>query len=137
MSFQREETYLVQKNIKPTAMRLLVLQYLLSTQEAVSLTDIETALSNADKSTIFRSLKTFEENGLVHTIHEGFQTKYAVCNSTCTADHHKDLHPHFHCTECNTTVCLNAISLPHLKLPDAFKVSSQEYLIHGICDKCN
>lgn len=137
MALQAEETYLQEKNIKPTAMRLLVLQFLLNSKEAVSLTDIEIQLSEADKSTIFRSLKTFEENGLVHTIHEGAQTKYAVCHDTCTAKHHQDLHPHFHCTKCDTTVCLNSISLPNIQLPKEFSATSQEYLIHGICDKCN
>lgn len=137
MSFEREELFLESKHIKPTAMRLLVLQYLFSCNEAVSLSDLENGLPEADKSTLFRSLKTFEEFGIVHTVHEGSVTKYAVCDAHCNADRHTDKHPHFHCTQCNTTVCLAAVNLPKLQLPDNFIATEQEYLIHGICNKCN
>ncbi|GLB48181.1 Fur family transcriptional regulator [Neptunitalea lumnitzerae] len=136
MALQKEELFLKNKNIKPTAMRLLVLQYLFSCEEAVSLNQVEEALPNADKSTIFRSLKTFEEFGVVHSIREATLTKYALCK-TCTAEVHTDKHPHFHCNKCDSTICLSHILLPQIQLPEHFKLQEQEYLIHGICDKCN
>lgn len=137
MGFTKEEKFLKEKNIKPTAMRLLVLQYLFASNEALSLGAIETALPYSDKSTIFRSLKTFEENGLVHTIHEGSVTKYAVCGSACNPDFHIDKHPHFHCTQCDITICLETEVLPVINLPHNYTVSSQEFIIHGLCEKCN
>ena len=71
---------LAQRDIKPTAMRILVLQYLMEQDSAVSLQNIENAFVIADKSTLYRTLKTFEKNKLVHTIDDGTkQLKYALC----------------------------------------------------------
>ncbi|PRY08339.1 hypothetical protein CLV24_12126 [Pontibacter ummariensis] len=55
----------------PTAMRLIVLETLQKQIAAVSLQDLETAFAKADRITIYRTLKTFEENRLVHSIEDG------------------------------------------------------------------
>jgi Fe2+ or Zn2+ uptake regulation protein len=62
------EKKLSSRDIKPTAMRILVLQFLMEQDKTVSLHSIEDAFEMADKSTIYRTLKTFEKNKLVHTI---------------------------------------------------------------------
>ncbi|HWZ05000.1 MAG TPA: hypothetical protein VNX40_15390, partial [Mucilaginibacter sp.] len=74
------EQKLIDKNINPTAMRLLVLDFLLNQNAAISLSDIEKGLTPADRITIYRTLKTFEEKGLVHAIDDGTcSPKYALC----------------------------------------------------------
>ena len=54
-----EERELLEKlqlrEIKPTAMRLLILKTMLETEEAVSLLDLENRLDTVDRSTIFRT----------------------------------------------------------------------------------
>ena len=47
------------KNVKPTAMRELVLKILSEQTSAVSLADIENMFNKADKTTLYRTLKTF------------------------------------------------------------------------------
>ena len=54
------EEKLLEKDIKPTAMRLLVLDYMLQQKGTLSLTDIEKGLAPSDRITIYRSLKNFE-----------------------------------------------------------------------------
>jgi Fur family ferric uptake transcriptional regulator len=54
------------KNIKPTAMRQLVLKILTEQKTAISLPELEQKFEKADKSTLFRTLKTFQENKLIH-----------------------------------------------------------------------
>ena len=78
------EEKLRKKSIKPTAMRLLVLQCLMEQNRALSLNELEVLFENADKSTIFRTLKTFQENYLVHRINDGSGAiKYALCDDDC------------------------------------------------------
>ncbi|MEQ9438450.1 MAG: hypothetical protein RIG62_05360 [Cyclobacteriaceae bacterium] len=60
------ENTLKEKKIRPTAMRLLVLEYLLGQDVAVSLTDLYQSFENSDRVTLYRTLKVFEENRLVH-----------------------------------------------------------------------
>jgi Fur family ferric uptake transcriptional regulator len=55
------ETELLKKQINPTAVRLVVLDFLLKQNNAVSLTNIELNLENTDRVTLYRTIKTFEE----------------------------------------------------------------------------
>ena len=65
--------------------------------KAISLQTIESAFDIADKSTLYRTLKTFEKNKLVHTIDDGTkQLKYALCLESCECET-IDQHYHFHC----------------------------------------
>ncbi|MDX5483056.1 MAG: transcriptional repressor, partial [Hymenobacteraceae bacterium] len=76
---QNIENLLQEKQVKPTAMRLLVLEFLSKQQAAVSLNDLEAAFHRADRSTLYRTLKTFEEKGVVHSIADGTgSVKYAL-----------------------------------------------------------
>ena len=70
---------LEQKNIKPTAMRQLVYEILEKQKKALSLYEIEQQFDNVERSTIFRTLKTFQDNYLIHSIDDGTgAVKYAL-----------------------------------------------------------
>lgn len=71
------------RNIKPTAMRELVLKVLGEQQAAISLADLERKFENADKVTLYRILKTFEENKLIHIIHNGTGSVKSVAKASC------------------------------------------------------
>ena len=72
------------KNIKPTAMRQLVLQILTEQKTAISLPELENKFERADKATLYRTLKTFEKNKLIHSIDDGTgSVKYALCQEFC------------------------------------------------------
>ncbi len=125
------------KNIKPTAMRELVLQVLTDQKTAISLPQLENKFDKADKATLYRTLKTFEENKLIHSIDDGTgSVKYALCHETCEC-HPEDLHVHFLCTKCENTYCLNDISIPNINLPVNFKLESVNMVVKGICSNCN
>mgnify|MGYP000963470233 CR=1 FL=1 len=125
------------KTVKPTAIRLIVLRHLLEQKKAQSLKDIEDKLIHTDRSSIFRTLKTFEENKVIHSIEDGSgMTKYAVCAEGCNCDP-KDLHYHFYCTNCSKTFCLLDLPIPHIQLPENFKMQQANMVIKGLCDNCN
>lgn len=127
---------LEQKNIRPTAMRELVLQVLSEQRTAISLPELERKFEKADKATLYRTLKTFEENKLIHSIDDGSgSVKYALCQDSCEC-HPEDLHVHFLCTKCKQTYCLNDIPVPLLKLPTSFTLESVNMVVKGVCSNC-
>ena len=89
---------LEKKNVRPTAIRLLVVDAILSAKRAVSLSDLEIILDTVDKSSIFRTLELFVKHHVVHAIDDGSGSiKYEICEGEeeCTLD---DMHIHFYCT---------------------------------------
>jgi len=132
------EKILQNNKVKPTAMRLLVLQYLLNKKVAVSLTNIEGFFDNSERTTLYRTLKTFVESGIVHQIDDGTGVpKYALCESGCNCELEQDLHIHFHCNTCDETICLTDHKIPHINLPERYSAENVNLVVKGICEKCN
>jgi Fur family ferric uptake transcriptional regulator len=131
------EQKLINKNISPTAMRILVMNFLLKQNSAISLSDIEKGLAPADRITIYRTIKTFEVKGLVHIIDDGTGSpKYALCMDACTADDHHDMHVHFYCITCKETFCLPDSKIPEIALPNKFSSLEMNLVVKGICNQC-
>ena len=128
---------LAQRNIKPTAMRLLILRAMMQFDRAFSLLDLETYLDTVDKSTLSRTINLFLKHHLIHGIDDGSGSlKYAVCGNECNCDI-DDLHVHFYCTNCHRTYCLRNIHIPTVSLPQHFTAESINYVIKGLCDHCS
>ncbi|GBF21638.1 zinc uptake transcriptional repressor [Arenibacter sp. NBRC 103722] len=126
------------KSVRPTAMRILIYKYMAEKNIAVALTDIENAFTKADRTTLYRTLKTFEEKGIVHQIDDGTGiSKYALCESGCNCELDQDLHLHFHCGNCDETVCLTEYKIPHISLPEGYVAANANLVVKGICDKCS
>ena len=81
---------------------------------------------------------SFEEKKIVHQIDDGTGiSKYALCESGCNCEIDQDLHLHFHCNNCNETVCLTEHKIPQIKVPDGFVSENVNLVVKGICDKCS
>ncbi len=105
------EEILLSKDIKPTSNRILVLRYLSERQSALSLSKLEDLFDKADRTTLYRTLKTFEKGKLIHSIEDGTGvTKYALCQLGCKCSI-EDVHVHFHCNNCKETYCVNQTSV--------------------------
>lgn len=127
---------LKQREIQPTAIRLLILQAMMRADRSVSLLDLENILDTVDKSTIFRTITLFLSHHLIHSIDDGTGSfKYAVCSSNCSCEVN-DLHTHFHCERCNKTFCFSNIPTPIVNLPEGFTLSSINYVLKGLCPEC-
>ena len=130
------EEKLKEKQIRPTAMRLLVLEIFSTREAALSLSELEGSFEKADRITLYRTLKTFEENGLVHSIEDGTgATKYALCEEGCECAP-EDLHVHFHCNSCKQTFCLTKVAIPSFQLPAKFSLEEVNLMAKGICADC-
>ncbi|MBL4593838.1 MAG: transcriptional repressor [Flavobacteriales bacterium] len=125
-------------NVKPTAMRLLVLQFISNKNIAVSLTDIENNYEKSERTTLYRSLQTFVENNIAHKIDDGTGvTKYAICAENCCCSIQEDLHIHFHCRICNETTCLTEYKIPTLNLPTSLSAEEINLVVKGVCNNCS
>lgn len=128
-----EEELLSNRSVKPSAVRILVLRFLIEHNNAVSLKILEQNLAFADRSSLFRTLKTFEKNGLVHSIDDGSGTKkYALCMVDCECLP-IDNHLHFFCTSCQETYCFNTLSIPKFDLPVNFVANKASLVLKGTC----
>ena len=135
---QNIEDFLDSKKIRPTAMRILTFKFLNGQQVATSLTDIEQAFDRSERTTLYRTLKTFEERGVVHKIDDGSGvTKFALCEENCNCEVETDLHLHFHCNNCEETVCLTNHKIPHINLPEGYTAEDVNLVVKGICEKCS
>jgi Fur family ferric uptake transcriptional regulator len=132
------EALLKQKGITPTAMRILVIEHLQKQSAAVSLQSLESHFERADRTTLYRTLKTFQEHGFVHEIKDGSEhTKYALCAEACKHGDHYDLHLHFFCYSCEQTYCLPKSKIPPLDIPEKYKMKELNLVAKGFCEKCN
>lgn len=127
---------LAQRDIHPTAIRLLVLEAMQKANRPVSLSDLEAMLDTVDKSSIFRTLTQFLSHHLIHGVDDGTGSfKYAVCSPDCSCEV-EDLHTHFHCEGCNRTFCMKNIPTPVVQLPEGFTLNSINYVLKGLCPEC-
>lgn len=122
--------------IKVTSNRLLIYQAMVRFENTFKLYDLEDHLDTLDKSTIFRTITLFLEHHLIHSIDDGSGSlKYCLCDNqgVCSPD---EKHCHFHCQKCNTTYCLDGISIPSIVLPIGFLAQTVNYVVKGICTEC-
>ena len=128
---------LCDKKVKATAVRELVLDVFLNSLHALSLSDIENILSWSDRVTIFRTLKTFEQKGIIHEIKDGSASvKYALCAESCAETKHVDIHPHFHCEKCGKTICLDKQEININNIPDGLTINNYSLILNGLCSDC-
>lgn len=130
------EEVLQHHGIRPTAVRILVLEAMEQFSDTFSLADLETVADTLDKSSIFRTLVLFTQHHLLHVIEDGSgATKYCLCHND-HACHIDELHCHFHCLECGRTYCLDQTHIPAIVCPEGFEVCEINYLIKGRCPEC-
>jgi Fur family transcriptional regulator, ferric uptake regulator len=130
---------LARHELRATPIRRQVLQVLLSRPYALSSNDIEQALAatGIDRITLYRTLRTFEQQGVIHRVIDATDIiRYAACATGCTEHAHHDNHVHFKCTACQHTYCLNQVSIPPVVLPGQFRAERSDYLISGVCSQC-
>ena len=127
-----------QKNMSITESRKKILSLFLRDNDALTHGDIEKrAGEKFDRVTVYRTLQTFVEKGIIHTIPtEENAVLYALCKD-CAEGHHHDDHVHFVCTACNTTICLDDVVSPAFDLPSGYVAESVNVIIKGVCKNCS
>ena len=130
---------LKRSQLSVTASREKILHLFLEEAGALAHGDIERkAGEKFDRVTVYRTLQTFVEKGIIHTIPTADNSiRYALCKDNCAEGHHHDHHIHFVCSNCNNTYCLDDIVTPEIKLPKGYSSSHIEVVVEGVCKNCN
>ncbi len=130
---------LLKKNqLSVTDSRISILELFLISEGALAHADIEKQTGEKfDRVTVYRTLQSFMEKGIVHTIPTADNSiRYALCKDDCSEGHHHDDHVHFLCNECSKTTCLDAVTVPEVKLPKGFRPVNRQMIVTGICGAC-
>ena len=99
---------------------------------------MESAFVNADITTLFQTLKTFEEKEIVSQIEdEAGVLKYALYGSGCNCELDQELHLHFHCTHFAETICLTEQKNPRINLPRGYVAENANLVVKGKFVKCS
>lgn len=123
--------------LRNTGIRVDVIHYFIQAGKAITHQDIELAMPKADRVTLYRTLSTLQEAGIVHqVVDDDTVKKFALCGVDCNSGHHHDNHVHFKCTQCGDTLCLEHVEIPSVSLPSGYTFHSQDLLVQGLCPTC-
>ena len=129
---------LKRNGLSVTASRTKILDLFLAAEGALAHADIEKNTDAAyDRVTVYRTLQTFVEKGIVHQIPTTDNSiLYALCKQDCEEGHHHDNHVHFVCNQCEKTFCLDDVIVPEVKLPKGFTPVEASMIVTGVCIDC-
>jgi|SaaInl85LU_5_DNA_1037374.scaffolds.fasta_scaffold00697_2 Fur family transcriptional regulator, ferric uptake regulator len=130
------ESILKRKNISETPFRKSVLGIINSSDSAVSVSQIENGLGDFNRVTLYRTIKTFLERGIIHSISiAGEDLRYAMCEATCQRDNHIHNHLHLQCSQCNSVYC---VDLPANSFINKSNHLIESFEVHakGVCVAC-
>jgi Fur family ferric uptake transcriptional regulator len=137
MNIQAEDI-LRRIGLSVTDSRKKILNLFLNVHGALAHSDIEKkAGEKFDRVTVYRTLQTFVERGIIHVIPtSGNSVRYALCKNNCTEGNHHDGHIHFTCLKCGITLCLEEVTIPEIKLPKGFSANEIQVVATGACANC-
>lgn len=123
-------------DLKSTGCRKYILGELLKNKAAMSESELKEAYPDLfDRVTLYRTLKTLEDHGIIHRIVlNDNSVKYAL-----NSHHHGNerQHSHFHCEKCDEVLCLDDFPPIDISLPEDFVVKDVIVVVEGICAKCS
>lgn len=121
-----------------TGSRKRILELFLTSNGALAHGDIEKkAGEKIDRVTVYRTLQSFLEKGIIHTIPTADNSvRYALCKDECSEGQHHDNHVHFVCNVCSNTTCLDHVTIPAVKLPPGFQPIDYQMVVTGLCEEC-
>jgi Fur family ferric uptake transcriptional regulator len=133
---EEAQALLGEKNLSRTPCRIEILRSLLESGSALSESELRHKLSSSfDRTTIYRTLRSFLEQDVIHSISlEGGEVRYAITRTR--ESHTGNFHSHFYCDECNNVYCLSRPEFQPPDLPEGFVASGYDLIINGRCAKC-
>ncbi|MDC1203810.1 transcriptional repressor [Salibacteraceae bacterium] len=123
-------------DLKATSIRVDLLSILSESEKAISYSKIQDSLHDFDRITLYRTINTFLEKGIIHkALIEDNETFYALCGHNCTSQGHSHRHIHFKCKKCEQVSCVQTNHSIDIEVPghsiDRFEIEAV-----GTCDSC-
>ncbi len=113
--------------------------------QAIDAAEVVARLPEADRVTVYRTLNTLVEAGLVHRVDPGDRRfRYGLTDHAhCSPGHHDHEHPHLICDACGATQCLDdALVTIQSRSGGAGQarrwghIRQQHVTLHGTCEGC-
>lgn len=124
--------------LRITDCRLDVVQFFLNEKNALSQGDLENKFVKYDRVTLYRTLNTFLDSGILHKIpNETGTATYGLCHDTCSPDHHDHNHIHFKCNTCGQIECIDEKVVSNIKVPAGYQIEGVNLIVDGVCGACN
>ena len=124
-------------HLRVTNCRIDVIRYFLEKKSALSQADLERKLTQYDRVTLYRTLNSFLEFGILHKIpNESGTATYGLCYETCAPEHHTHNHIHFKCNNCGQIECLEDKEVPDVSVPEGYTMEKVNLIVDGICAEC-
>jgi Fur family ferric uptake transcriptional regulator len=122
--------------LRQTGQRRTILGVLLKAKRPQTVDEIMTTISKgqANKVTVYRTLKSMVGAGLVHRAFICKRAEYFELADRCTD---AQCHPHFTCTSCGATSCMVGAFVPLVKqMEKGFIIHHQQVHLEGLCPRC-
>ena len=119
-----------------TKCRVAILKVLAKADKPLNQDQIARKLgkNRLNKVTIYRTLESFCQAGLVHKAFIDKRAEYFELSDRCGEI---QCHPHFTCKSCGVTNCLVGLSVPVVKgLKKGFVIHRQQIRLEGLCPAC-
>ena len=137
MEVSQLKTILKTHKLRITDCRLDVLNFFLQHKGALSQGNLEARFKQYDRVTLYRTLNSFLESGILHRIpNDNGTATYGLCHTTCSPDSHDHNHIHFKCNNCGQIECLDDKQVPSVSVPNGYKVENVNLIVDGICAEC-
>lgn len=95
----------------------------------------DAALSGLDAITLYRTLATLEEAGLLHRVH-GIDGVWRYCAQPPVGAGCPGNHAHFLCSRCGAMQCLLDQPMPRVQVPAGAQVAGRHFVVFGRCAAC-
>ena len=137
MARENLKSILQRHHLRITDCRMDVLKLFLDKSNALSQGNLEKQFKQYDRVTLYRTLNSFLDSGILHKIPNatGVAT-YGLCHTTCSPDHHDHNHIHFKCNTCGQIECLDDKEVPSVTVPSGYKIEAVNMIVDGVCAAC-
>lgn len=136
MKYSDYKKLLKNHHLRITDCRIDVLEKFYITDHALSFKDLEDELNDYDRVTLYRTLNSFIDQGLLHKIpNDSGMATYGLCREDCTEEAHHHDHVHFKCNICGHVECFPNYHTPVIDLPD-YDVEESYLILNGVCKTC-
>lgn len=137
MSVKTIKEILKNHKLRITDCRIDVMNQFLNSKSALSQSDLEGEFDQYDRVTLYRTLNSFLESGIIHKIpnNQGTAT-YGLCHDTCEPHNHHHNHIHFKCNNCGQIECFDDREVPMVSIPTGYQIESVNLIVDGTCANC-
>ena len=119
--------------LRNTRQRRLILELLIKEGSPLSHSEILAKIDeHLDRVTLYRTLETLKECGLVHQV-QGIDGVWRFCAHSREIDGCPGDHAHFLCLSCGKMICLPEEKMPRVNVPGGVSVEGKQFVVYGKC----